>query len=81
MTERLIFNPYELRGGTFEVWSDGRTNPGGYPNWWLATEDKATAEKLNVPVRTVLIESDFTPPLTEREITDIGEAVLDSYMD
>lgn len=79
MADRCVFPDYELRGAAFEVWADGNCQPGMFPNWWLATEDAEVAEKFKVAVRTVLTEKDFDPPLTEKEITAIGQAVLDTY--
>lgn len=79
MTERLISDEYELRGGTFELWSDGHGNPNEYPNWWLATDNAATAARFGVPVSTVLVDTDFKPRLTEQEMRDIGETVLGHY--
>jgi hypothetical protein len=81
MAERCIFRDYQLRGAAFEVWADGSCQPGMYPNWWLATDDVATAAKFKVPVRTVLTGEEFDPPLTQKEITAIGEAVLSTYTD
>lgn len=80
MTERLISEDYQLRGASFELWSDGYCNPGMYPNWWLATDSADVAARFKVPLRTVLTGDEFDPPLTEKETRDIGEAVLGHYV-
>jgi hypothetical protein len=80
MTDRLISGGYQLRGAAFELWSDGHSNPGMYPNWYLATDDAAVAARFKVPLRTVLIGEEFDPPLTENEMREIGETVL-GYFD
>lgn len=79
MGDRLVYGDYELRGSPFEVWSDGHSQPGGWPNWYLATEDPEIAAKFGVAVRTVLTGEEFSPPLTEAEIQELGQAVADYY--
>ena len=72
----MISPDHEVRGHPFEVWIDGTTSSGGYPNWWLATDDPAVAAACGVDVKTVLGGDEFKPPLTHAEIERIGEMVL-----
>lgn len=69
MAERLLWSDYELRGREYEVWTDGSWGSGGFPNWWLAGGHKPG---------WVLGDDDFDPPLTEKEIQAISEAVYDN---
>lgn len=77
MSDRMVSEDYQLRGQEIELWTDGHANPGMSPNWWLVVrKDSASFPKL--PRHTVLTgeENGFDPPLTAREIENIGEAVL-----
>jgi hypothetical protein len=65
MTERLIWDDYEIRGEPYEVWADGN---GG---WYLV--DPRT--------RTVTEYTDFKPHLSDAEVQKIADAVFDWYSD
>jgi hypothetical protein len=65
MTEHCISPDYELRGKSYELWTDGTWQSGGYPNWWLS-DGKQSVD-----------ESDFEPPLSHKELRQICEYAYD----
>lgn len=80
MRDRCVSPDYDVRGQPFELWTDGWSNPGMYPNWWLVRSDD-TKGFPGLPERTVLTgeEAEFDPPLSAREVEAIGDSVL-SYL-
>ena len=74
MSERLLWPDYDIRGHEFEVWAEN-----GPYHWWLATDREDVAKACGVPVNTVLTGDEFSPPLTDKEIQRIYDAVYDYY--
>ena len=64
MSERCLSEDYTLRGHQYELWIDGDRN------WWLSGGHKPG---------WVLTESNFDPPLSNREIDTIGEYIHDWF--
>lgn len=82
MTEHCIFDDYEIRGQPFEVWTDGYSNPGECPNWWLVA-NHMTFGFPDLPHNTCLTgeELGFNPPLSDKEVDQISIAVADWFVD
>lgn len=69
MSERQLWDDYEIRGKPYEIWTDG-----GPDHWYIACPR----------CRTVITPDDkthFNPELSHKEVQGIADSVYDWFVD